>query len=131
MTLFLIYATALSCFGLIVLIAQGLREFNRIDSDEFLTKARETKPIFHDLKIHIWVPVANYFHAVIIPIIYKEFEIVISRVRINVLRIERLLLQLANYIRGKREVKINGQHHHYWGGFGKNNKEDDVKIDQN
>ena len=40
---------------------------------------------------------------------------------------ERLLLQLANYIRGKREVKMNGNSHPYWNQVGGSDSKDKNK----
>ena len=61
------------------------------------------KPIFYDINARIIIPSAAFLHNSLSPKIYKEFEIIISRLRISALRMERLLLQLANYIRGKRK----------------------------
>ena len=81
---------------------------------KFEEKLSGTTPVFHDISARIIVPSIVFLHDTFSPKIYKEFEIIISRFRINVLRAERQLLHLANYIRGKREMKISDGNHPYW-----------------
>ena len=95
--------------------------------EEFERRLGESKPLFYDINARIIIPSAVFLHDTLSPKIYKEFEIVISKFRINVLRMERLLLQLANYIRGKREVKMNGNSHSYWNQVGGSDSEDKNK----
>ena len=110
----LIYTALLSAVGIVFLVSKGVSFARAMPREEFERKLNETKPVFYDINARIIVPFAVFLHDFLSPKIYKEFEIVISKFRINVLRMERLLLQLANYIRGKREVKMNGNIHPYW-----------------
>ena len=110
----LIYTALLSAAGIILIVLRGVSFARALPKEEFEQRLGETKPIFHDINARIIIPFAVFLHDSLSPKIYKEFEIVISKFRINVLRMERLLLQLANYIRGKREVKMNGNSHPYW-----------------
>ena len=110
----LIYMALLSAAGLVFLFSKGVSFARALPKEEFERRLNETKPVFHDINARIIIPFAVFIHDFLSPKIYKEFEIIISKFRINVLRMERLLLQLANYIRGKREVKMNGNSHPYW-----------------
>ncbi len=110
----LIYTALLSAVGIALLVSRGVSFARAMPKEEFERRLGETKPVFHDINARIVIPFAVFLHDTLSPKIYKEFEIIISKFRINVLRMERLLLQLANYIRGKREVKMNGNNHPYW-----------------
>src|SRR3989339_2207352 len=109
-----IYIALLSAAGIVFLFSKGVSFARALPKEEFERRLGETRPVFHDINTRIIVPFAVFLHDSLSPKIYKEFEIVISKFRINVLRTERLLLRLANYIRGKREVKMNGNSHPYW-----------------
>lgn len=124
----LIYTALLSAVGIAFLVSKGVSFARAIPKEEFERRLGETKPVFHDINARIITPFAVFLHDSLSPKIYKEFEIIISKFRINVLRMERLLLQLANYIRGKREVKMNGSSHPYWNqvsGSGSEDKNED------
>lgn len=110
----LVYAALLSVAGIVFLVLKGVSFARTMPKEEFERRLNESKPIFHDINARVIIPFAVFMHDSLSPKIYKEFEIIISKFRINVLRMERLLLQLANYIRGKREVKMNGNSHPYW-----------------
>ena len=110
----LIYMALLSAAGLVFLFSKGVSFARALPKEEFERRLNETKPVFHDINARIIIPFAVFIHDFLSPKIYKEFEIIISKFRINTLRMERLLLQLANYIRGKREVNMNGNSHPYW-----------------
>ena len=110
----LIYMALLSAAGIAFIFSKGVSFARALPKEEFERRLNETKPIFHDINARIIIPFAVFIHDFLSPKIYKEFEIIISKFRINTLRMERLLLQLANYIRGKREVKMNGNSHPYW-----------------
>ena len=114
----LIYIALLSAVGIIFLVSRGVSFARTIPKKDFERKFDESKPIFYDINARIIIPSAAFLHNSLSPKIYKEFEIIISRLRISALRMERLLLQLANYIRGKREVKMNGNSHPYWNQVG-------------
>ena len=123
-----IYIALLSAAGIAFLFSKGVSFARAMPKEEFEQRLNETRPVFHDINARIIIPFAVFLHDSFSPKIYKEFEIIISKFRINVLRMERLLLQLANYIRGKREVKMNGAGHSYWNKVGRpdseNKKED-------
>ena len=123
-----IYIALLSAAGIVFLFSKGVSFARALPKEEFERRLGETRPVFHDINTRIIVPFAVFLHDSLSPKIYKEFEIVISKFRINVLRTERLLLRLANYIRGKREVKMNGNSHPYWkqvGGADSKDKNED------
>jgi|SRR3989339_140254 len=124
----LIYIALLSAAGIGFLFFKGVSFARAMSKEEFERKLNETKPVFYDINAGIVIPFAVFLHDSFSPKIYKEFEIIISKFRINALRMERLLLRLANYIRGKREVKMNGAGHSYWNKVGRpdseNKKED-------
>lgn len=127
----LIYTALFSAAGAIFLFSKGLSFARALPREEFERKLNETKPVFHDINARIIVPFAVFLHNSFSPKIYKEFEIIISKFRLNVLRMERLLLQLANYIRGKREIKMNGNNHPYWnqvGGSGFEDKKEEENL---
>jgi len=109
-----IYIALLSAVGLVFLFLRGVSFARALPKEEFEQKLNETRPVFHDINARIIIPFAVFLHDSFSPKIYKEFEIIISKFRINTLRMERLLLRLVNYIRGKREVKMNGNGHPYW-----------------
>ena len=109
-----IYIALLSAAGIAFLFSKGVFSARALPKEEFERRLGETRPVFHDINVRIFIPFAVFLHDSFSPKIYKEFEIVISKFRINVLRTERLLLRLANYIRGKREVKMNDNNHPYW-----------------
>lgn len=129
MTNIFIYTTAFSVIGLVVLTGRAVADVKKINREEFKARFIETKPFFHDLNVRAVFPLMRYLSIIVLPKIYKEFEIVISKFRINVLRTERMLLHLAHYMRGKREVKINGGAHPYWNNLG--SPKDEKKSDQN
>ena len=123
----LIYTALLSAAGIAFLVWRGVSFARAMPKEEFERRLGESKPLFYDINARIIIPSAVFLHDTLSPKIYKEFEIVISKFRINVLRMERLLLQLANYIRGKREVKMNGNSHPYWNQVGGSDSEDKNK----
>jgi hypothetical protein len=102
----LIYIALFSAAGIAFLFSKGVSFARVLPKEDFERRLNETKPVFHDINARIIIPFAVFLHDSFSPKIYKEFEIVISKFRINVLRVERLLLQLANYIRGKRAIAI-------------------------
>ena len=123
----LIYTALLSAAGVVFLFWRGVSFARAMPKEEFERRLGESKPLFYDINARIIIPSAVFLHDTLSPKIYKEFEIAISKFRINVLRTERLLLQLANYIRGKREVKMNGNSHPYWNQVGGSDSEDKNK----
>ena len=120
----LIYIALLSAAGIAFFVSKGVSLARAMPKEEFEQRLGESKPVFYDINARIIIPSAVFLHDSLSPKIYKEFEIVISKFRINVLRVERLLLQLANYIRGKREVKMNGNGHPYWNQVGGSDSKD-------
>src|SRR3989338_7690280 len=104
----LIYIALLSAGGAAFIFSRRVFSARAMPKEEFERRINETRPVFHDINVRIIIPFFVFFHDSFSPKIYKEFEIIISKFRISALRMERLLLRLANYIRGKREVKMNG-----------------------
>ena len=87
----LIYTALFSAAGAVFLFSKGLSFARALPREEFERKLNETKPVFHDINAKIIVPFAVFLHDSFSPKIYKEFEIIISKSRLNVLRMERLL----------------------------------------
>lgn len=112
---FIYYIAVFSGAILVALFLKGLMPAKRLSAAGRLKQELvQTKPLFYDINTRIIMPAVIFLHDSFTPKIYKEVEIVISKIRINVLKIERLLLRLTHYIRGKREVKKNGNNHPYW-----------------
>lgn len=110
----LIYTAVLSFAGASFLISKKIFYARTIPETEIKRELSETISVFNDIKKRLIIPPFVLAHDTFSPKIYKEFEIIISKFRINVLRMERHLLRLANYIRGKREMKMNNDSHPYW-----------------
>ncbi len=104
----------LSGGGALYLVVSKLKPVASLSDKELLVKIYESKSLFADLYDRIINPAFNYWRQVVIPEIYKEFEKIISRIRLNILKIECWLLKLANYIRGKRTIQSNGCSTEYW-----------------
>lgn len=113
MTSILIYISSFSGVVLIALFAKNLKAAKAIPQAELEQSLRESRSSFHHISSGIVAPTAGYVKKSILPKVYKEFEIIISKFRIYILRVERMLLWLTHYVRGKREVKVNGSHP-YW-----------------
>lgn len=109
-----IYMTIFSFAGAYFLISKKAFCARAMSRKEFEQKLNQTVPVFHDIETRMIIPSIVFLHNTLSPKIYKEFEIIISRFRINILRVERQLLHLANYIRGKREMKTGDGNHSYW-----------------
>lgn len=110
----LIYTAILSFGGSFLLVLRRAFYARTIPETELKRELSETVSVFRDIKTRLITPPFVLAHNTFSPKIYKEFEIIISKFRINVLRMERHLLRLANYIRGKREMKMNNDSHPYW-----------------
>lgn len=96
------------------LFAKGLAAARAMDRSELLLRAASSKSIFHDFHVYVFIPFVNSLKISVLPNIFKEFEKIISKFRINVLKVERWLFHLATYIRGKRNIKNNNKSHPYW-----------------
>lgn len=96
------------------MVLRRLKEARAMSEAEFLARLRQTRPVFSDFNQHLVAPAMNLWKTAVLPAIYKEVEKLISRFRINLLKIEGWLLRLTNYIRGKRKIQSNGQSSPYW-----------------
>jgi hypothetical protein len=106
---------SIASFGLMVFFILNRLDYVRaMPEEEFSSRLKSSQPVFTDVYFYIALPASNFFRTFVLPKIYKEFEKTISRFRINVLKIESLLLRLTNYIRGKRKVCDNGDSSKYW-----------------
>lgn len=110
----LIYTAILSFAGASFLVSRRAFSARTIPETELRRELSETISVFYEIKTRLIIPPFVLMHDTFSPKIYKEFEIIISKFRINMLRAERQLLNLANYIRGKREMKMNNDGHPYW-----------------
>lgn len=108
MTIYLIIFI-LSAGGIIFLTTKQSLKIKAINEEEL--RAAEQVSNVQFLKSfleEIFTPVYDFWDTKIIPKIYHKSEKTTHRVRILTLKAERILHKLANYIRGKRELKING-----------------------
>jgi len=119
-----LYLAIFSAFGMAFLFAKEFSSVKKLSKTEFADGLKNSKPLFHDINTRVVLPAMNFIYITLAPKVYKEFEIIISKIRINVLRTERLLLHLTHYIRGKREITSNGNKHPYWGAVNEAKKED-------
>lgn len=108
------YIVVFSGIFLVAIFLKGVAAAKRLSPSEIKSELDGSKSFFYDISSRIIMPVAAFLHDSLAPKLYKEFEIIISKIRINVLKIERLLLHLTHYIRGKQEIKKNGNAHPYW-----------------
>jgi len=124
MSLILVYLIVFSGIGMAFLVLKHLKEVRIMSKGELIEKLKESKPLISDFQEYTFIPMINFWHDIFLPRLFREGERVISKFRILVLRVERKLLQLTNYIRGKRELKINGQNKSpYWEEIKKANEE--------
>lgn len=108
MLIALIVITIFSAGGMLYLLLRRLREIRMMAGSEFLEKLQASRPVFSDFHQYLIIPAINFYRTSVLPAVYKESEKTISRFRINILKIERWLLRLTNYIRGKRKINTNG-----------------------
>jgi hypothetical protein len=104
----LIVITIFSAGGMLYLLLRRLRETRMMADGELLEKLQVSRPVFSDFHQYLIIPTINFYRTSVLPAVYKESEKTISRFRINILKIERWLLRLTNYIRGKRKINTNG-----------------------
>lgn len=125
----LVYISIFSAIGIIYLLAKGLVLAKAMDKKELSLRLISSKSIFDDFHVYVFIPLVNFLKISVLPIVFKEFEIIISKFRINVLKVERQLFHLANYIRGKREIKTDNEGHPYWDSVNalKDNKDKELK----
>ena len=109
----LVYISIFSAIGIIYLLTKGLILAKTIDKKELSLKLTSSS-IFDDFHVYVFIPFMDFLKTFILPKIFKEFEIIISKFRISVLKVERQLFHLANYVRGKREIKTDNESHPYW-----------------
>lgn len=111
----LIYISIFSAVIVIYLLAKGLVAIKDIDRNELSLKLASSKPIFQDFHVYVFIPFVNFLKISVLPKIFKEFEIIISKLRIIILKVERRLFHLVTYIRGKRDIgNNNSESHPYW-----------------
>ena len=96
------------------LILRELEGVRALGEYEFLNRLKLSKSFFSDFHQQIIIPAINFWQSSLLPRIYKEFEKIIGRFRIHILKIENLLFKLANYIRGKRKTENNNHQSPYW-----------------
>lgn len=104
----LISAAIISFAGMAFLLFGPLSEAGKIPKKEFARRLKLSKPVFEDFFGHAAAPFKNFWEHSFLPFFLRKSEKIVARFRINVLKIERLLLRLTNYIRGKRENGNNG-----------------------
>lgn len=109
----LILAVVFSSAGMVFLLFKPVAEAREIPREEFINKLRLSKSVFDDFSYRVAEPFKNIWKNLLLPLFLKKSEKIVARFRISVLKTERLLLQLTNYIRGKRENGNNG-HTPYW-----------------
>lgn len=110
----LILLIIFSAGGIVYLTAGRFKTVRTMDERELLVKLQTSRSLFADLHSYVVVPTISFWRNSVLPNLYKEFEKTVSRLRINLLKIEGWLLKLTNYIRGKRNVQGNGDQSQYW-----------------
>lgn len=128
----LFYITAVSALGLALVFLSDLAVLRRsFNGREITEKISESKPVFNGLYLKIYLPAANFAKTVIMPKIFREIEIVISKTRLIFLKAERFLLGLTHYVRGKRKINGNGAAAHpYWDSLSGVKKEEESKAEE-
>lgn len=96
------------------MVVSRLKTVRIMNERDLIIKIQESRCLFTDFYEGVVNPAINFWRNSILPAVYKEFEKIISRFRINVLKVEGWLLKLTNYIRGKRKVQNNGNQSQYW-----------------
>lgn len=119
-----LYLAIFSAFGMSFLFVREFSAVKKLSSADLMEGLKSSKPLFYDINTRIVLPTMSYIYVIMAPKVYKEFEIIISKIRINVLKVERVLLHLTHYIRGKREITSNGGSHPYWNALSEAKKED-------
>lgn len=114
MFLILIIFILFSGIGMFYMVASRIEEVRAMSRGQFISALRESKPVFSDFNHYFVSPIVHFTQTIILPKIFKEFEKMISMLRINILKVEKLLLDLSRYIKGKREIKTNGKRNPYW-----------------
>lgn len=126
----LIYISIFSAMIALYLLARGLIAIKDMEKNELSLKLASSKPIFHDFHVYIFIPFVSFLKISVLPKIFKEFEIIISKFRIIVLKVERRLFHLVTYIRGKRDMGNNNndnESHPYWDSVGNSKNGADKK----
>lgn len=107
--LFFITIFILSGINIAILLSKRVSKARLLSEEELeLVINSKDNNFFKEVSNYLFIPVFNFWDTVIVPQIYHKSEKTAHRVRIYTLKIERMLHKFANYIRGRRELKING-----------------------
>lgn len=109
----LIFLSAFSALGLLVIFFRRLYEVRIMSQEEFLYSLKDTKPFFSDFHKIIVVPISTFYRNVFLPRFFKRAEKTVHWFRIHILKFEHSLFSLKHYFRGKHEISTEG-HSPYW-----------------
>ncbi len=117
-------------FGALAYIVAGKVKYAResVPENELLTALKSSKPFFEDYRIIVLVPLVRYWQIFIYPFILRETEKGLSSLRQFILKIEKEVGHIRDYVRGKRILHINGKRHHYWGELNEHKTENPGKM---
>lgn len=107
MTIFLISTIVFSGVAVFAMVYKGYSNVKNMSDEEINKGLSASMPVFHDFHRATVVPSVDYWKNTALPWVYKETEKIVSRFRINILKMERKLHSFTNYIRGKREISGN------------------------
>lgn len=110
----LIVLMGLSLLAMCFYVLSRFEGVASMSEKEFLLNLKNSPTVSSDLNQHVIVPLLQFYHNIFLPWLYKEIEKIISRFRINVLKIETGLLRLTNYVRGKRKICMGENSSEYW-----------------
>lgn len=127
MTQIILYTVIFSFLGAAGLFARRFAPARMLSGEELNRRLKETRPTFHGISNRVSVSAGNFVKRSVLPKLFKEFEIIISKFRIYVLKAERMLHDLTHYIRGKREIKSGRSNHPYWNNVGASDDNKDIK----
>jgi hypothetical protein len=107
--IFFITTFILSGIGIAVMLSTQVLKIKKLPSKELKSAEYVSNAHFlKDILKNLFIPVYNFWDIKIIPRIYHVSEKIAHKMRIYVLKTEKSLLKLTNYIKGKREIKNNG-----------------------
>lgn len=126
MTIYLILLS-FSGLGSIFIIVKNYLKFNDVFEEE-AARHITLQIFFREFENHIAAPIKNFLETKFVPLLFKKTEKISHQARIYILKIENKLLKFNNYVKGKRQIKENGNASEYvqkLNGFKNNGESED------